>query len=204
MTDRTPVVLRRDQATWSAKRLRGGLAAAVVGVLVVVGSRGGFVGVLGGLVVSAVVLLFVRAALKNVRLEVDAEALVHRGLLGTRRWEWRKVGSVLVATRVTASDSKPEVTWVVPRGRHGRRLVQVTSTSWSTASLATLVEQVGRHAEVHREDGPLTLTEVASRHRGAFSLAQRQPVLWSVGLTVVVIVVALVVSFVGYDLFGPE
>lgn len=199
-----PEVLRRTRPAHDAGWLKGAPRALLVGVLVVVGARAGVVGALVGLLVAGGVLLFLHRSQKLVGVELDHDGLVHRRLLGARRWKWSEVGSVLHATRVTASASKPEVDWVVPRDPSGRRLFQVPSTAWSPEALTRLVERIGAHAEVVREPGPVRLGALARRHRGAFSPTQAHPVLTAVVLTVLGVAFVVAGSYYGYEWLAPE
>lgn len=198
------MVLKRSRKAYLANRLKGTPLALVVGLAVFVGSRAGLIGAVLGLVTAAAALVAVHRALAGVRVEIDDDGIVHRGALRTRRWAWADVGSVLHASGVTTTAIQPEVTWVVPRGRRGRRLFQITSMTWPPEALVTLVARAAEHAQVLREPGPLTLREVARRHRGAFSMAQRRPMVSSILATVLVVVVIVAGSYLGYLWFGPE
>ncbi|MCW2814996.1 MAG: hypothetical protein JWN84_2451 [Nocardioides sp.] len=199
-----PEVLRRTQPARDAGWFKGAPRALLVGVLVVVGARAGVVGALVGLLVAGVALFALHRSQKLVGVELDERGLVHRRLFGAQRWEWSEVGSVLLASRVTASASKPEVTWVVPRDHAGRRLFQVPSTAWSPEALTRLVERIGAHAEVVREPGPVRLGALARRHRGAFSHTQAHPALTAVLLTVLGVAVVVAGSYYGYEWLAPE
>ncbi|WP_116950747.1 hypothetical protein [Jiangella endophytica] len=181
----------------SSRRRRSALVLGVVvtGLITVfLAIPGGIVGLLGGLVLAAVVLAILHGHLRRARVVLTRSEIAVRGLVVHRRRDRARAASVVRAVVIPVRGSMADTVFV--RDRDDHVLLRIHGSNYETADLDQLVARLG--LPTGGPGAPVTAAQLARRYPGIVPFAERRPIAFSLlvafGSMALLIIVLAVVS----------